>query len=348
MIYIGIDVHKVFLQIAAMDEEGRLILNERVPTDHSSVKKFFARFTTDKIRCVMESSSVWYGLYMYMTEKLGIDVVLSNPYQTKAIAASKKKTDKIDAVILADLLRGDFIAVCYVPDQDIVDSRQLVRHRYTMVKQRTRYKNLIHGILLQKGVKLQGRTFTKLYTSQLKRLKDYRIDTYLKNLDVCNENIRAADIKIHAKIKESRYAQLLLTIPGVGEYTALTLAAEIGDITRFSRPEKLCSYAGIVPSVRNSADKVIHGRITKRGSNMMRWVLAEAVRSHLVNAPDSDITKFYKKISKKKSNGKATIAAAARMLTVMYYMLLENRAFITNYGQNRNGATKNWTKGPGT
>ena len=329
MIYIGIDVHKVFLQIAAMDEEGRLILNERVPTDHSSVKKFFARFTTDKIRCVMESSSVWYGLYMYMTEKLGIDVVLSNPYQTKAIAASKKKTDKIDAVILADLLRGDFIAVCYVPDQDIVDSRQLVRHRYTMVKQRTRYKNLIHGILLQKGVKLQGRTFTKLYTSQLKRLKDYRIDTYLKNLDVCNENIRAADIKIHAKIKESRYAQLLLTIPGVGEYTALTLAAEIGDITRFS------------------ADKVIHGRITKRGS-MMRWVLAEAVRSDLVNAPDSDITKFYKKISKKKSNGKATIAAFARMLTVMYYVLLENRAFITNYGQNRNGATKNWTKGPGT
>ena len=74
MIYIGIDVHKVFLQIAAMDEEGRLILNERVPTDHSSVRKFFARFTTDKIRCVMESSSVWYGLYMYMTEELGIDV----------------------------------------------------------------------------------------------------------------------------------------------------------------------------------------------------------------------------------------------------------------------------------
>ena len=71
---------------------------------------------------------------------------------------------------------------------------------------------------------------------------------------------------------------------------------------------------------------------------MMRWVLAEAVRSHLVNAPDSDITKFYKKISKKKSNGKATIAAATRMLTIMYYMLLENRAFVTNYGQNRNGA----------
>ena len=250
-------------------------------------------------------------------------------------------------MILADLLRGDFIAVCYVPDQDIVDSRQLVRHRYTLVKQRTRYKNLIHGILLQAGKKIQGRPFTRIYTSKLKRLKDYRIDTYLKHLDVCIEDIRAIDIKIHAKVKESRYAQLLLTIPGVGEYTALTIAAEIGDITRFSSPEKLCSYAGIVPSVRNSADKVIHGRITKRGNNMMRWVLAEAVRSHLRNAPDSDITKFYKKISKKKSMGKATIAAATKMLTVMYYMLLENRAFVTNYGQNRNGAMKNWTKGPG-
>ena len=281
-----------------------------------------------------------------MTEELGIDVVLSNPYQTKAIAASKKKTDKIDAVILADLLRGDFIAVCYVPDQDTVDSRQLVRHRYTMVKQRTRYKNLIHGILLQSGKKLKGRPFTRIYINKLKRLKDYRIDTYLKHLDACNEDIRAIDIKIHAKVQESEYAQLLLTIPGVGDYTALTIAAEIGDIARFSSPEKLCAYAGIVPSVRNSADKVIHGRITKRGSNMMRWVLAEAVRSHLVNAPDSNITKFYKKISKKKSSGKATIAAAARMLTAMYYMLLENRAFVTNYSQNRNGAMKEWTKGP--
>ena len=91
----------MFLQVAAMYEEGTMILNERVPTVHSIVRKFFARFTTDKIRCVMKSSSVWYGLYMYMTEEADIDVVLSNLYQIKAIAASKKKTDKIDVVILA-------------------------------------------------------------------------------------------------------------------------------------------------------------------------------------------------------------------------------------------------------
>lgn len=106
MIHVGIDVHKKFLQVAAVDEDGTLLLNERVDTDHASVRRFFSQFPRDRTRCVMESSSVWYGLYRYMTDTLNMDVILSNPYQTKAIAASKKKTDRVDARILADLHRG--------------------------------------------------------------------------------------------------------------------------------------------------------------------------------------------------------------------------------------------------
>ena len=101
VIYVGIDVHKKFLQVAAVDGDGvLLLLNERTDADHASVRRFFSQFPRNGTRCVMESSSVWYGLYRYMTDTLGLEVILSNPYQTKAIAASKKKTDRVDARIL--------------------------------------------------------------------------------------------------------------------------------------------------------------------------------------------------------------------------------------------------------
>ena len=90
VIFVGIDVHKKFLQVAAVDGDGTQLLNERTEADHASVRRFFSQFPRNRARCVMESSSVWYGLYRYMTDVLKMDVILSNPYQTKAIAASKK------------------------------------------------------------------------------------------------------------------------------------------------------------------------------------------------------------------------------------------------------------------
>ncbi len=91
-----------------------------------------------------------------MTDDLGLDVILSNTYHTKAIAASKKKTDKIDARIPADLYRGVYIATCHVQDKHIVDLRQLVRRRTKLVKTRSKMKNYIHSILLQNGTKMRG------------------------------------------------------------------------------------------------------------------------------------------------------------------------------------------------
>ena len=194
VIHVGIDVHKKFLQVAAVDDSGTVLLNERTGTDHAGVKKFFSQFPKDTTRCVMESSSVWYGLFRYMTDTLGFDVILSNPYQTKAIAASKKKTDRIDARILADLYRGGYIAQCHVPDADTVESRQLVRYRYALVQSRTRYKNLIHGILLQNGTKIPGTPFTKAYVEALRRLDDYRIDGYLAEIESHGRQVADADV----------------------------------------------------------------------------------------------------------------------------------------------------------
>jgi len=150
--FVGMDLHKNFLQVAVMDKKGKVLRNSKIDNDLKHVGKFFKSINSrEKPLVVMESSSVWYNIYHYLSEERKLDVVLSNPIKTKAIASAKIKTDKLDAIKLADLLRGGYIAECYVPNRRIMDLRELVRHRAALVRMRTKLKNKIHSIVLMKA-----------------------------------------------------------------------------------------------------------------------------------------------------------------------------------------------------
>ncbi|MDI1495266.1 MAG: transposase [Cenarchaeum symbiont of Oopsacas minuta] len=112
--------------------------------------------------------------------------------QTKAITASTKKTDKVDAQILADLLRGGYINKCYVPNKKTVEQRQLVRYRHKLVQART---SMIHGILLQKGIKIPGRTFSDKYVASLKAIKDKRLSCIYSSLRSENNRCQHDDLQ---------------------------------------------------------------------------------------------------------------------------------------------------------
>ena len=330
--YVGIDLHKKFLQVAVMDEGGTVLQNTRVENAHQSIRKHFAGTIPISANIVMESSSIWYDTYRFLADELGYqNVTLSNPYLTKAIAASKKKTDKVDAKVLADLLRGGYIAKCYVPDKNIVEQRKLVRYRKKLVQWRTSVKNSIHGILLQEGIKIPGVTFTETYNRRLRALNDYRIDGFLRQINYLNLQIVDVNSKVYAAVKNNPNATLIKSIPGIGNYSSLVIASEIADIGRFNDSHKLCAYAGVVPSVRNSADAIHHGSITKRGSMTLRWVLTECVHAHTVHAKNSDVTRFYNRIKKKRGASKAAVAAASKILRIIYWILKERREFVQNY-----------------
>ena len=175
--YVGIDLHKKFLLVVVMDNDGKILQNKKVDNTHQSIKKHFADIPL-YASIVIESSSVWYDTYRFLTDKLGYKVTLSNLYLTKAIAASKKKTGKIDVKMLADLLCGGYIVTCYVPNKKIVKQCQLVRYRKKLVQWRTAIKNSIHGILLQEGIRIPGVTFVITYNNKLKALGNYRIDGF--------------------------------------------------------------------------------------------------------------------------------------------------------------------------
>ena len=137
--------------------------------------------------------------------------------------------------------------------------------------------------------------------------------------------------KVYAAVRINPDAILIKSIPGVGDYSSLVIASEIGGISRFNDSHKLCAYAGVVPSVRNSADTIHHGNITKRGSMTLRWVLTECIHTHAIHAKDSDITQFYNRIKKKRGSSKAAVAGASKILRVIYWMLKERREFVPNY-----------------
>jgi len=179
--FVGMDLHKNYLQIAVMNEKGKVLENSRINNSLKLLGKFFDNLNDQKARIVMESSCVWYNIYRYLSEEKRFNVVLSNPIKTRAIASAKIKTDKLDAVKLANLLRGGYIAECYVPNTRIMDLRELVRHRAALVRMRTKLKNKIHSIVLMKGIQISSKhySFTHLYNEELKALNDYRINGYL-------------------------------------------------------------------------------------------------------------------------------------------------------------------------
>ena len=169
-----------------------------------------------------------------------------------------------------------------------------------MVQSRTRMKNMIHGILLQESIKIPGPTFTSAFNRALHSLKDWRIEEYLKGINSLNERISKADFRINDMVKDNEYAQILMSIPGVGKFTGLAIASEIDNISRFPDPDKLVAYIGLAPSVRNSAGIMHHGRITHTGDKTVRWVLTEAVLAHMMHAKGATVmTEFYKRVAKK-------------------------------------------------
>ena len=255
--FVGMDLHKNYLQVAVLDGKGKVLKNSRIHNDLSKVGRFFDRIggsgNSDDVKVVMESSCVWYNIYEYLSEEKQLDVSLSNPFKTRAIASAKIKTDKLDAVKLADLLRGGYIAKCYVPDRKIMDLRQLVRHRIVLVRMRTKLKNKIHGIALMQGVRIVDTSaFSNNYVQKLKQLNDYRIDAYLRLIDSLDSEIKKVSKEIQSRAEKEDVTKLLVTIPGIGYYSALLILSEIGDINRFPDSYHLCSYAGLVPTTNSS------------------------------------------------------------------------------------------------
>jgi len=320
-VYVGLDVHKEFCQACVMNESGRVISNSRFSSTKTGLDSFLKQFEDAKF--VLESTGIWEFIYEGIEER-GFEVVLAHPLKVRAIAEARVKTDKVDAQTLAHLLRADLIPRSHVPPRDIRNLRQLVRQRAYLVRHTTSLKNRIHAELLRHGVRRPGdikSAFTKGHVQWMRSLRIPTIESNLNCLEGIQSQIENLNSLLLDEFNSRKEAQLIATIPGVGYYGALLILAEIDDVHRFSHPNKLCAYAGLVPKVHQSASSVWHGRINKDGSKYLRWILTEAVHSHIRFCPESNLSRFYSRVAKRRNDQKAVVATAKKLLCTIYWML---------------------------
>jgi len=321
--FVGLDVHKKYTEVAIVDEDGVVEKQERIENEPGQIEEFSNKLSNATM--VLESSSSWYWLYEILSRRHR--VVLSNPAKTKAIACAKLKTDKVDALMLANLLRGGYIAESYVPSRRIMGLRELVRYRANLVRMRGTIKNRVHAYLLMNNIKIDYGSFTKGFLEELRKVKDARVEGYLRIIERLNLEMHEASKIICSEASNDEAARLLMTIPGISFYSALLLVSEIGDVDRFPDSAHLVSYAGLASSTHSSGGSTYHGRITKAGSPYLRWVLNQCTWVHIRNQPGGNVALFYRRLSSKKGHAKAMVAASAKLLKIVYWVLKEKRSY---------------------
>jgi transposase len=327
--FYGLDIHKKFIQVCRIDAQGKNRSDFRIGADHDSVVSF-AGSLGEQDAVVLEATFHSWAIWSLL-QGHGARIVVANSMQVKAIAHARIKTDRVDAHILAQLVRADFIPEVAMPEKQTWELRQLMTHRQLLARHRTAVRNAICGLinskLLQPPLKElfgpSGRRW--LLAQHYSDIEQLILDNNLAHLDALDTRIKTVDTKLVDLVSHSRDAKLLMTIPGINVMVAQGLLAAIGDIARFDSPQKLTAYFGLVPRVYQSAESCHYGSITKQGRSQARWLAVEAAQSMVQSG--APLTASYHRIRRKKSHNVAVVALARKLVIVVWHLLTHQEPY---------------------
>jgi transposase len=263
-------------------------------------------------------------LYDLLSDQ-GFDVHICHSKEAKLIGLASVKNDKVDAFKLATLLRVGLLPEAYVPGVKGRELRCLVRGRASLKAQSTAIKNQIHAILREKWISSpwtdtfgkSGRKF--LESLEIEESYKLVIMSKLSILDRINEQISIINNEIVHRAHLDVRAMIITTAPGFAEFRAVMLLAEVVDISRFSRAEKLVSYTGLNPREHSSGEKTRRGKISKEGSSWLRWIFVEAAQQAIKE--EGKIRDLYLRVSEKKGHNRGVVAAARELVVSVFWML---------------------------
>lgn len=321
MVYVGMDVHRKRSQVSVMDEGGQELLNRNILNDSGELLSILTPF--DPGTPVAFEAAYGWGWLLELLQDLDLEPHLAHPSRCKAIAAARLKNDKVDARTLAHLLRTDLLPEAWIAPRKVRDLRALLRHRAFLVKLSTALKNRIRAILADQGLRPPHRLWydpgrTWLASADLPLVSREIVDDCLALVDAIDPLIRRLEGTVLAMAAPDPRVEALTTLHGVGPLTAMTLVAEIGDISRFPTARKLCSWAGLTPTVRNSDRRVRHGHISKQGPPSVRWVLVEAAHKAKSRPP---FASDFSKTARRRGKNIATVKVARKLLTRAFHLL---------------------------
>ncbi|MBV9536714.1 MAG: IS110 family transposase [Solirubrobacterales bacterium] len=281
MQYLGIDWGTRKAAWCAVDERGE-VAEGMVPADEDGLAWLVHRLGPDVRGCVeMMSGAVW------VRERLracGWQFQIADARKVKAIAPLACKTDRVDARVLAQLAYRDLVPEVWVPALSHRELRERLRRRAHLVRLKTSTRNRMFGLLTQWGVR--GNLKALRQPGSLQRLSERGVPAVwiqslrvlLAVVDDLERQLAAIDTELRPIARTDQRVGLLVTIPGIGDLLGLTIAAEIGEISRFASARKLIGYAGLAPTIKQSGQSSWTGRISKAGSPTLRWAAIEAAQ----------------------------------------------------------------------
>jgi len=268
--------------------------------------------------------------FLELLEQLGHEVWVGDAAQIRASYVRRQKTDRRDAAhILKLLLEGRFPRL-WRPDAEVRDLRQLLIHRHRLVQIRTRVKNGLQHLAMNRGMQKKNklwsetgqRAFLALPLPGWARCRREDLLALLAKLD---EQIRPLEAAVEKAAYAHQQARLLMTQPGVGAITALAFVVTIGEVARFGRGKQVASYLGLIPREHSSSGQQRLGAISKQGNSFMRMLLVEAAQTAV--RLDEGLRKKYQHRCHSKAKGVAKVAAARKLAVRLYWMLRSNTAY---------------------
>ncbi len=323
MLYVDLDVHRRRTQVAVMDEDGHELFKRNVPNDPERLSEVLSG-ADPGTPVVFEAAYGWSWLAELLKNR-GLEVHMAHPRACKAIAHTRLKNDRVDARTLAHLLRTDLLPEAWIAPRPVKELRMVLRHRAALARQRTLVKTRVHAVLADRGIDAPvalwagpGRKW--LANVDLPDVERQVVEDLCGLLDAIELPVARLERQIKELAKPDPRVDALQQMPGVGLLTAMTLVSEIGDISRFPDARKLCAWAGLTPTVRNSDRTVHHGQLTKQGPVAVRWVLVEEAHTAKGRPPFDDL---YNSIRRRRGRQVATVAIARRLLAQSFHLLKE-------------------------
>jgi transposase len=332
MYYIGLDVHKKTISYCVKDAAGCVQQEGKIGSTRRELDAWIR--TLPQPRMMAMEATIFTGwIYDHLLPHAE-QVKVAHPLMLRAIAAAKKKNDRIDAAKIADCLRCDFLPECHMAATEIRDRRRTLRYRNLLVRQTVQMKNRVSGLLMETGVSYNKRRLHKVgYFGDLMATNNEISACIRPLLRLSREHIERSQKLDYVLVSSLERDPLLKerlrrlrTVPGVGPITALTWALEIGDVTRFTSIKQAISYCGLCGDEKSSADKVLRMPLSKQRNKHIQRVLVEAAK--LAPRQSHELAVIHQKERQRGNANRATLAVARKMVAYMLAVERKQRDFV--------------------
>lgn len=335
MLYAGLDLSRKRVDVCLLDEDGKRIAVTAAPPDADGLRGLARRLAGhgQPIYAALESMNG--ARFVHDTlEEQGWHVELADAQKVKGLAPLAAKTDRIDAYVLAELARRDLVPAIWLPAPGVRAERELARFRLHLVRHRSALKARIHASLIAHGhpcpvsdlFGVRGRKLLDAF--ELPEAWRASTEASLRVIGHLDAEIDACERELRRQGADHPYVPLLMSAPGIGWVLAYTIAAEIGEIERFSGPKKLCGYTGLCPRVYQSGASDRRGPLAKNGPKYLRWALIEAAThaaSHPCYAAHYQATK--RRLGRQRGAKVARVEVARKLAEAIWYMLARSQTF---------------------